>query len=370
MLTNDEYTQLNKSFNLFDDIPEKQITETISGKIMFGDDEDANFELLSNLYDKLDGNQDVENIEELIKIYDREILVKFVVNYVIYGSFGKAEPIIEKYLGRPIIFDLIENKISGKKICKAKIDMCKLNKHNKTFLFYINDPEYLIKFLELDEIDSIIDYTVNGFTFFDFFQHNNYNITGNENGRLWLCLIMFVLKRRNFNFNTKHLMPDMSLLDRILMEGYHLSDGGLETACEIAKKCCIVSTNMFWINTLVKSCNSSCKITNTILSTILERDDYKTFIVDLVTFGTNENDILHIFSHLMLEPQIEEMLEAQNSLGSNVLHLLALKHYDVIIRLLYAKFGNEYMKTLNIKNVNGDLPSNLYNQYEIKNLLL
>ncbi len=379
MSNNNEYVLLDNSFDVTDnewiDIPKKQIVDAIKSnfdKIVFGNDMEINNKLLANLLTQLTKLITMKkipttNIEDILNLYDQKVLIHFVIKYINNDVTIKILPFIEKYLVEPIIFTLVNNKISVLNIVKLNVNMCKLNKYNKTILFYIKNSKYLLDFLELDAINPILNHTNDDYTFFDYFQYDNYEVTKHDSYNL--CQIINTLEQKKFNFNTKHLMAGMSLLDRVFMHGYHLNDTGLECISAIIKNCRIISANLFWINVLVKNCNSNCKTTNTILTVVLGREDYKSFIVELVSYGTNENDILHIFSHLMLDKRIREMLREKNCLGSNALHLLSLKHYDTIIRFLYIKLGEEHMKTLNVKNINGHYPLDLYNNYDIKNLL-
>ncbi len=383
MSINNDYVKLDSSFDVSDDawidIPKKHIVDTTKqvsvstpDKIVFGNDSETNNKLLANLLAQLTKLTSIKkiptkNIEDIINLYDKNVLIQFLLKYINSDVIKQVIPFIEIHLGQPIIFTLVGNKVSILNIRKLDVNMCKLDTHNKTILFYIKNPKYLLDFLELDTINPILNHTNDDFTFFDFFQHNNYQVTKNDS--YILDQIISILNKKKFNFTSKHFISGMSLLDRAFMLGYHSNETGLESIYKIIKNCRIMSSNLFWINILVKNCNNNCKLTNTILTIVLERDDYKSFINDLITRGTNKNDILHIFSHLMLESRIKEMLEEQNELGSNALHLLSIKHYDTIIRLLYIKLGEDYMETLNIKNVNGDYPLDLYNKYKIKNLL-
>ena len=367
------YTLLESDF----DIPDEEWIEmttnktNISNKILPVLDIETNNKLLENLLmqiTKLIKTKKVptKNIEDIINIYDQTVLIKLIKKYVNDTNMPEIVPFILPKIDEPIIFELIKTKTSVKILQNLKIDVCKIDKYNKTILFYIRDSNYLLDFLELNIIDSIINHKCNdGDTFFDVYQEDSYSARNSEH----IYNIITLLEKKRFVFDNKPKVLKLSLMDRTFMAGAHKNEGALKCIEKIISRCHIISHNLFWVNILVQNCVNSCKFTNSIIEHILKRHDYKTFIINLVSHASNESDILHMFNHLYLSNKFNEMLKEKNSLGSNVLHLLSLYHYDKIIRFLCVKISPEFMKSLNIKNINGDYPLDIYNKYDIKNIL-
>jgi hypothetical protein len=258
---------------------------------------------------------------------------------------------------------LIKTEIPFLILQKLKINMCKTNKHNKTILFYIKNTQYLLEFLESNCVDSIINHkSNNGDTFFDIFQEEKYSVRSVEQ----IYNVILLLEKKKFNgFCTNTRLLSSSLMDKIFMSGAHKYTSSNSCIEKIMRNCQIMSGKLLWVNMLTDGYT----FTDRIIELILERHDFSTFIINLVTYGTNEDNILCIFKYLWSSNKFEEMLKTKNELGSNVLHLLSLYHYKKIIRFLSIRISTDSMKNLNIKNNNGDYPLDLYNKYDIKNIL-
>lgn len=304
---------------------------------------------LNTNYEKINDNKDINKLYPMVTINDTKPKPKPIIRYddlklkersVLLDKLNQLtilddgiDKIVEGYDDR-IIYSLICHYLNG-----PMIEKLLESKHLKFNVNFIPDKGHSI-------LNFIIGKNMNNQTFKN---------------------IVTILQTKNFNFNAN---LDFTILDRLCSQVSEID----KLKAIITLKEYDITTSILWLYALIHK-YGLIDLSIVVCNMIAVRPDAVMFLNKILgkyakSYKSVEKDIMLVMDLIATSRKniLIDMVQYSNDDGNNILHIASMFHLDGIIRNIM--MDNDFNKdVLLVKNKAGMTPYNLYDKYDVKNLL-
>lgn len=266
-----------------------------------------------------------------LKVKDRNVLLDKLHQLILLSD--DIDKVVEGYDDR-IIYSLICQYLNGSMI--EKLLGCKHLKFNVNFI-----P---------DKGHSILNFIIGK-------QMNNQTFKN----------IVTILQTKNFNFNAN---LDFTILDRLCSQVSEID----KLKAIISLKEYDITASVLWLYALIHK-YGLIDLSILVCNVIAVRPDAVMFLNKILgkyakSYKSVEKDIMLVMDLIATSRKnvLIDMVNYVNDDGNNILHIASMFHLNGIIR--FVMMDDDFNKDgLLVKNKSGMTPYNLYDKYDVKNLL-
>jgi hypothetical protein len=206
----------------------------------------------------------------------------------------------------------------------------------------------------------------------------NYKPDNNHNILTYICSrvshgyalenIVKILRKKEYNFNNYY---QFTILDRTCSQPVHDIEK-IKLLLSISEY--DITISVLWLYALIQNCNLI-DLSIIVCNGIVKRPDFLMFLNNILekyakSYKSVEKDIMLVMNLIGTnnKKKLIEMVQYSNNEGNNILHIASMFHLDGIIRNIM--MDDDFNKdVLLVKNKGGLTPYNLYDKYDVKNLL-